>query len=94
VLAASNSISAPAGYASNRFSFTRIPTDTALPASGSMRFAQATAAGAPFSLSAVVETRYQEVVFSRANGYSETSSGVKYRFQNVRTDVGVVGATR
>jgi hypothetical protein len=86
----------PAGYPSSRYKIVADSVGSVTPATGLLRFSQATTATATFRLSVATVTNYREIQFRRSVGGAITivSETPRTRFQSVFGDTGVVGTTR
>jgi hypothetical protein len=85
----------PSGYPSSRYKVVTDPTGAVVPATGVLRFSQATTALAKFELRVSVTTTLREVQFRRGidGRIVEVSSSSAVRIQPVSTRIGVIGST-
>lgn len=92
-------VTAPANYPSSRYSVLLDPSAAPVAsiqkgATGYMKFSQATAVGAKFTIALALEVTYQEVSWTNFNGDLKETATDKRAFVPTTKSFGVTGATR
>jgi hypothetical protein len=92
-------VTAPANYPSSRYTVMLDPSAAPVVslhqgATGYMKFSQATAVGAKFSISVPLDVTYQEVTWTNINGILNETATEKRTVVSVTKSFGVTGATR